>query len=567
LAVRKRKSLGESLVEQKIITEADLKRAVAESEKTGELLRRSLVKLGLVSEEDIISFYEEQLGIPHVDLSNYLIDAKTAKLVPEALARKYHVVPLFKTGDTLTLAMADPLNVIALDDLRLKTGCTIEPVVAAENDIKQATNQYYGTGGSIEEVIKSIKTDDMAVSATEQEEEISLEKLHDMAEEAPIIRLVNLIIMQNLRDGASDIHIEPEHDELRVRSRIDGVMHDSTKIPKHMQAAVLSRLKIMADLNIAIKRIPQDGRFQINLEGTQIDVRVSCFPTVHGENIVMRLLDTSSVLLGLEQLGFSKGTLEEFQSLIKKPHGIVLVTGPTGSGKTTTLYSALNTINTPDKNIITLEDPVEYQLKGIRQAQVNPKVGMTFASGLRSILRQDPDVVMVGEIRDKETAEIAVQAALTGHLVFSTLHTNDAPGALTRMTDMGIEPFLISSSVLAILAQRLVRTICTNCKESYKAPAKLLSELGIDGKKDVKFFRGKGCNNCKHTGYKGRIGIYELMLMSDKIGDMVLARNASTAIKKTAQSEGMKTLKEDGIQKVLDGLTTIDEVMRVTMMD
>jgi type IV pilus assembly protein PilB len=566
LPLKKRKSLGESLVEQKLLSEADLKKAQAESEKTGELLRRSLVKLGMVSEEDIIAFYEEQLGIPHVELSNYLIDQKTIKIIPETLARRYHVLPLFKTGDSLTLAMDDPLNVIALDDIKLKTGHSIEPVVASEIDLKEAINQYYGTGGSIDEVINKIDTEEK-ISIPEKEEDISLEKLHDMAEEAPIIKLVNLIIMQALRDGASDIHIEPEKDDVHVRMRVDGIMHETKPIPKQLQAAVISRTKIMSDLNIAIKRIPQDGRFQINLEGAQIDIRVSSFPTVFGENIVMRLLDTSSILLGLEQIGFSKETFKQFQSLIKKPHGIILVTGPTGSGKTTTLYSALNAINTPDKNIITLEDPVEYQLKGIRQSQVNPKVGMTFASGLRSILRQDPDVVMVGEIRDKETAEIAVQAALTGHLVFSTLHTNDAPSALTRLTDMGIEPFLISSSVIGILAQRLVRTICNTCKTEFNPPAKSLSDLGLEAKTDMKLFHGKGCNVCKNSGYKGRTGLYELMTLNDKIKELVLTKTSSSIIKKAAREAGMKTLQDDGLIKVLDGATTIDEVMRVTMLD
>ena len=562
----KRKSLGESLVEQKLISEEDLKRALNQSKKSGESLRKSLIKLGKVSDDDIISFYEEQLGIPYVELSNYLVDEKIIKFIPEDLARRFRVVPLHKTGETLTLAMEDPLNVIALDDLKLKTGLTIEPVVASETDIKQAINQYYGTGGSIEEVIKTIKTD--TVSTMEREEDLSLEKLHDMAEEAPIIKLVNLIIMQNLRDGASDIHLEPENDFLRVSSRIDGVMHDALRVPKNLQAAVLSRIKIMSEMNIAVKRIPQDGRFQINLEGSQIDVRVSSFPTVYGENIVLRLLDTGSILLGLEQLGLTPENLEEFRSLIAKPHGIILVTGPTGSGKTTTLYAALNTINTSEKNIITLEDPVEYQLKGVRQSQVNPKVGMTFANGLRSILRQDPDIVMVGEIRDKETAEIAIQAALTGHLVFSTLHTNDAPGALTRLIDMGVEPFLISSAVIGILAQRLVRTICTSCKQESKPPSKFLHDLGIHEKKNGgALWKGEGCNMCKHTGYRGRIGIFELMVMTDRLKELVLTRTSSSVIRKAAQEEGMKTLKEDGILKAVNGVTTIDEVMRVTMLD
>jgi type IV pilus assembly protein PilB len=392
--VKQRKSLGESLVEQKIITSDQLKSASKESEKSGEPLRKTLVKLGLVSEKDISDFFEEQLGIPRIDLKNYLIDSKMISLIPESLAKKYNIIPLFKTGDTLTVATADPLNVVAMDEVRLKTKSNIEPAVATESEIKNAISQYYGVGGSIEDVIKSI--DMKALEFEEGKEETEPEKLRNIAEEAPIIKLVNLIILQAIRDKASDIHMEPEEDNMRIRFRIDGILHEEATIPKQMQAAVLSRMKIMSDMNIATKRIPQDGRFKLSIEGGQIDMRVSSLPTLFGENIVMRILDTTSILIGLESLGFDELNLEKFKSLIVKPHGIILVTGPTGSGKTTTLYSALNTINTPDKNIITVEDPVEYQLKMVRQSQINQKAGLTFATGLRSILRQDPDVIMVG---------------------------------------------------------------------------------------------------------------------------------------------------------------------------
>jgi len=562
MPLKQRKSLGESLVEQKLITEEQLKAAQKEGAKSSEPLRKTLVKLGLVSEEDICNFFEEQLGIPRIDLRNYLIDPKILALVTESLAKKHNMIPLFKTGDTLTIATADPLNVVALDEMRLKTKSNIEPAVATETEVRNAINQYYGVGGSIEDVIKGI--DMKALAIDEGKEEIEPEKLRNIAEEAPIIKLVNLIILQAIRDKASDIHVEPEEDSLKIRFRVDGILHEQATIPKQMQAAVLSRMKIMSDMNIATKRIPQDGRFRLNMDGGQIDMRVSSLPTIFGENIVMRLLDTTSILIGLERLGFDEQNLEKFKSLIVKPHGIILVTGPTGSGKTTTLYSALNTINTPDKNIITVEDPVEYQLKMIRQSQINPKAGLTFATGLRSILRQDPDVIMVGEIRDLETAEISIQAALTGHLVFSTLHTNDAPSSLTRLTDMGVEPFLISSSVIGIIAQRLVRMICPSCKQSYAPSAEVIKDIGLELPANPKFYKGSGCKACKNTGYKSRMGIFEMLMLNDKIRDMILAKTSSSQIKRVAQEFGMKTLREDGIIKVLAGVTTIDEVMRVT---
>ena len=565
MAVKSRKSLGESFVEQKLITADQLKNAMSESEKEGEPLRHVLVKHGLVTEDDVADFFQEQMGIPRIDLKSYLIDPKILNYIPENLAKKYHVIPLFKTGDTLTVATADPMNVIALDELRARTKSNIEPAVATETELSNAINQYYGTGASIEDVIRSIDLKDLAVS--EEKEEIEPDKLKNMAEEAPIIKLVNLVIMQAIQEKASDIHVEPEEHALIIRFRIDGILHEVTQIPKNMQAAVLSRMKIMSDLNIATKRVPQDGRFRVNTDVGLIDMRVSTLPTMHGENIVMRLLDTTSILIGLEQLGLDEKNLANFRELIDRPHGIILVTGPTGSGKTTTLYSALNVINKPDINIITVEDPVEYQLKGVRQSQINVKAGLTFATVLRSILRQDPDVIMVGEVRDLETAEIAVQAALTGHLVFSTLHTNDAPSSLTRLVDMGVEPFLISSSVIGIIAQRLVRKICPHCKEAYIPSAEALKELAIAVNPGMKFYRGKGCKNCKNSGYKGRIGIFEMLIPNDKIRDMILAKVSSNQIKKVASESGMKTLREDGLAKVLAGVTTVDEVIRVTQLD
>jgi len=533
-----RKTLGESLLEQNLITEANLKKAEEESKKNNEPLRRALVRSGLISESDIIAFLEKHLNIPFVDIKNHTINPEIITIIPENLARQYSVIPLCKSGDILTVAMVDPLNVLAIDELRAISGFTIEPVIATESDIKSALSQFYFKGSTIDDVLKKIEPSD----SSPEEDELSPERLKSVAEEAPIIKLVDLIIIQAVRSGASDIHVEPDEKLLRIRYRIDGILHESSTLPKNIQPAVISRIKIMSDLNIAVKRVPQDGRFQANIEDNKIDFRVSTLPTIYGENVVMRILDSKSALVGLENIGFNKVNFESFQNVIKKPHGIILVTGPTGSGKTTTLYSALSTVNSIEKNVITLEDPVEYKMKLIRQSQINPKAGHTFANGLRSILRQDPDIIMVGEIRDFETAEISIQAALTGHLVFSTLHTNDAPGALTRLTDMGVEPFLISSSINAILAQRLVRKICQSCK-------------------------GSGCGICNNAGFKGRIGIFEFMTMTEKIRQLVIERASSSVIKKVAREEGMKTLREDGMEKVLGGITTKEEVLRVTQLD
>lgn len=564
-----KRSLGEVLVEKKVITKEQLAQAEAEAKKLKIPLRKALLSLGMVKDSDLVAFYEQHMKIPVVNLSNYIIDSKVLSLIPEPFARAHNVIPLFKAGDIITVAMTDPLDVVVLDELRAMTKCIIEPVLTTETDIRKAFNQYYSPSASIDEVVKKIDEEESEIEQQkirDEEEELTPEKMRQAAEQAPIIKLVNLIITEAVKEGASDIHINPEEKMVRIRYRVDGILREASTLPKNLQAAVISRIKIMSDMNIAIKRSPQDGRFRLKIENNQIDMRVSSFPSIHGENIVMRILDPASIMIGLQDIGFYPEDLEKIRSLITKPHGIILVTGPTGSGKTTTLYAALRAINSIDKNIITLEDPVEYQLEIIRQAQINPKAGLTFASGLRSILRQDPDVIMVGEIRDRETAEIAIQAAMTGHLVFSTLHTNDAPGALTRLTDMGIEPFLISSSVIGILAQRLVRKICPSCKESYKPTEKVLRELGIEdisGK--TVFYRGKGCKNCKNTGYKGRLGIFELLITDEKIRELVLEKASADVIKHAALEAGMKTLRQDGIRKALDGSTSIEEVMRVTM--
>jgi type IV pilus assembly protein PilB len=565
-------SLGESLVSDGIITQEQLARAHEEEKRKGERLVRSLVRLGFIAEEDLVLFISDKLKIPRIELANYLIDQKVVDLVPEALARKYELMPVLKIGNRLTCAMADPWNVFALDEVRSKTGLVIEPAVSTENEIKKALNECYGAKGTMEDLIKSIDEEKLGVA---QGQEPDVKKLEGIVEEPVVIKLVNMVIMKAIEEKASDIHIEPEEEALKTRLRVDGMLHEISSPPKHLQSAIISRIKIMADLNIAERRVPQDGRFTIKMAGKQIDVCVSCVPTIYGENVVLRLLDTESAVKGLEDLGFSKETLKQFDKLIRRPHGIILVTGPTGSGKTTTLYAALNKINTVEKNIITVEDPVEYKLEGIRQIQINPKVDLTFANGLRSILRQDPNIIMVGEMRDHETAEIAVQAALTGHLVFSTLHTNDAPGAVTRMIDMGVEPFLVSSSVIGILAQRLVRTICPECKEQYKPTEAELNDIysfgerraTSDERRTTVFYRGKGCAKCMNTGYKGRIGIYELMMPDEELKKAVMAKASTDELRKLARGAGMTGLKEDGLQKIRAGLTTVEEVLRVTEED
>jgi len=568
MAKRGKKPLGESLVDAGIITRQQLKEAQDEERKTGQRLRTVLVRMGLMQEEDLVVFLSEKLGVPRIELGNYLIDPKIVELIPEELARKHGLVPVLKIGNRLTCVMVDPWNVFALDEIRLRTNLIIEPAVATESEIKKAQNGHYGAKGTMEDIIRGIGRETANVKAGEAD----TGRLEVAAEEPLVVRLVNMIIMKALGERASDIHIEPEEATLKTRFRVDGMLHEVESAPKHLESAIISRIKIMANLDIAERRIPQDGRFDLNIQGRKIDVRVSCVPTVYGENIVLRLLDAATTLLTLKDIGFSREILLKYQKLISRPHGIVLVTGPTGSGKTTTLYASLDKINTVEKNIITIEDPVEYKLAGIRQIQVNSKVNLTFASGLRSILRQDPDVIMIGEIRDYDAAEIAIHAALTGHLVFSTLHTNDAPGAVTRLLDIGLEPFLISSSVMGILAQRLVRTICKDCKEEYVPTKDELKDIGLlersqkpeTGSQKIKFYKGKGCQKCMNTGYKGRIGIFELMSITDKIRNLIVAKAPLEEIRKEAISSGMVTLTADGINKITEGFTTPEEVLRVT---
>ena len=558
--MKKQQQTIDLLVKKGILDNNQVSLAMEESKKTGIPIEKALEKMGFISETEIVQALADSLGIPFMDLSDYLIDSEVIKLVPETIAKKHKAVPLFKIGDSLTVAMVDPQDVSAIDEIRKKSKMdAIEPVLSTPDMIQRVIDQYYGAIGNAEELVKGLTKEKL------EEKAKGRKGLAGLTEETSIIKLVNLIIMQAVKDRASDIHIEPEEDKVRIRYRIDGILHEVQNIPKHLQSALASRIKVMAEMDIAEMRKPQDGRIQLKMESKNLDLRVSSFPTIQGENLVLRILDKSSVLLGLAELGFSDKDLKNFDKVIRQPNGIILVTGPTGSGKTTTLYAALSTINSMEKNIITIEDPVEYEIPLIRQTQVNPKAGLTFANGLRSILRQDPDIVMVGEIRDKETAEIAIRASLTGHLVFSTLHTNDAASALTRLLNMGIEPFLVSSSVVAILAQRLVRVICPKCKEKYIPSQEVLKDLKLTPK--VGFYRGKGCMKCKNTGFVGRIGIYELLVINEEIKNMITAKKSANDIKKMAISLGMSTLFDDGLGKLKSGTTTVEEMLRVVEED
>jgi type IV pilus assembly protein PilB len=568
-----KQDMSELLIEEKLITERQLQKAIDQQKKTGDKLEKILVQLNYVTEKDITEVMGKQMGVAFVDLDVQEIDPELIKTIPEHLARRYKVVPVGQIGSKLSVAMADPLNVLAIDDIRLITGFDIQPMIATEASITKIIDRNFGVTelAEVEETVKTLEASDAgsALEAVQEEEEISVDKLKELVDEAPIVRVVNLIISQAINDKASDIHVEPEAKQVRVRYRIDGVLHDVMSPPKHIQAPMISRIKIMSSMDIAERRVPQDGKIHLKHNNKEFDLRVSTIPTVHGEKAVLRILDKSSVMLGLDKLGFYPDIKEKLEGMILKPYGMILVTGPTGSGKSTTLYSCLNKINTGVQNIITIEDPVEYQLPGVNQVQVNEKAGLSFANALRSFLRQDPDIIMVGEIRDTETARIAIEAALTGHLVLSTLHTNDAPSAINRLVDMGIEPFLIASALIGIQAQRLARLICPNCKEPYTPPQEAVRKfgLGMYAGEEINFYKGRGCDACKNTGYKGRSGIYELMVMTDRIRGLTLQKASSTEIRKAALEEGMRTLQDDGIRKVLDGVTSIEETLRVVYME
>ena len=564
--------LGQLLIEGNLITEEHLNNALEAQAKNGGRLGTTLINMGVIDEEQLINFLSKQYDAPAINLHEYDIDPSITKFIPHEVVMKYHIFPVAKVGATLTIAMADPSNVFAIDDVKFMTGYNVEPVVASEVSISESIAEHYGSSSdSLQTVMDSLegKDTDAIDFVHEEEEDVDIADLKQAVEEAPVVKLVNLILSEAIDRGGSDVHIEPYEKTFRVRYRIDGVLYDVMQPPPRLRAALSSRIKIMAELDIAERRLPQDGRIKLKIRGKPVDLRVSTLPTLFGEKIVMRILDKSNLELDLTKLGFEEGALEHFSEAINSPYGMVLVTGPTGSGKTTSLYSALSTINKVDVNIMTVEDPVEYNLLGINQVHVKDEIGLSFAAALRSFLRQDPDIVMVGEIRDFETAEIAVKAALTGHLVLSTLHTNDAPSTISRLLNMGVEPFLVSASVLLILAQRLCRKICTNCKEEENIPAPALVKIGLTEEEagNAKCFKGKGCSKCNDTGYKGRIALYEVMPISDEIRELILEGASSSEIKSSAVRLGMKTLRMSGLTKLMEGVTTMEEVLRVTFGD
>ena len=561
-----RPSIGSLLIEKVSLAPAKLAEAVMRQKEKGGRLGEVLLRLQAIREEDLYQALAQQLDLPFMaQVDPKLVDVSLIRKVPIAYARRFHVLPLRWDDDAYLVATTDPLEVTAMDDLRLVLGGPVKPVLTTQKALLACLNQVYdqaatATAESVIEGLESGQSLDQLASELDEPQD-----LLDATDEAPIIRLVNSLLFQAVKQRASDIHCEPFERGMVVRYRVDGVLYPVLTPPKRLQSSIIARLKIMAGLNIAEKRLPQDGRFGIRTAGRDVDLRVSVLPTAHGERVVLRLLEKENRLLNLADIGLPPDHLDVMQQLIRLSHGIILVTGPTGSGKTTTLYAALSQINAPDKNIITIEDPVEYQIQGIGQMQVNPKIQLSFASGLRSILRQDPDVIMIGEIRDKETAEIAIHASLTGHLVFSTLHTNDAAGAVTRLVDMGIEPFLISSSVIAIVAQRLIRLICPACRETYEPSTDELTKLGLTrGDLTAPFARGRGCANCAQTGYRGRSGIYELMLVDDTVRHLIIDKSDSATIKEAAVLKGMRTLKGEGAARVVQGLTTTEEVVRIT---
>src|SRR4051812_32769550 len=575
--------IGELLLKEKRISPEQLQEAINYQRQNGGKLGFNLIKLGFVKDDEITALLSKQYGVPSISLNKFEIDPAVVKLVPAETAQRYQIIPLSRSGATLTIAMTDPTNVFAMDDIKFMTGYNVEPVVASETAVAEAIQKYYSqaiatTQGAsaldmatraLEDMPSLAASDDVEV--IEEFEEISAEMLARQGEEAPVIKLVNVILMSAIQKGASDIHIEPYEKELRVRYRVDGILYNIMAPPMKFRDAITSRVKIMSKLDIAEKRLPQDGRIKIRFQDDgqqkEIDFRVSVLPTLFGEKIVMRLLDKDKLMLDMTKLGFEPESLEKFELAIQRPWGMVLVTGPTGSGKTNTLYSSISKINTPETNIMTAEDPVEFNLPGINQVQVRENIGSNFAAALRSFLRQDPNIILVGEIRDFETAEIAVKAALTGHLVLSTLHTNDAPSTINRLMNMGIEPFLVASSVNLICAQRLVRRICANCKIEQPMALQALIQAGFSAEmaKDVVPTKGKGCDKCNNTGYKGRVGLYEVMDVTDELRELVLVGASGLELRRKAIEEGMLTLRQSGLRKVKEGLTTIEEVARETV--
>ena len=559
--------LGQLLLWNNIITQEQLEEALKEQKKTNKKLGSILIEKGFVKEDVLNEFLSKQYGVESINLSKVTIQKEAIEKIPAQLAKKYTLIPIAIKDNKLEVAISDPTNILAFDDLRFITGLNIQPYLSNESSIIKAIDKYYGTSKELDTIMDSLNEYETTLDIIPDEEiEESIKNLEEESSEEPIIKLANTILLKSIKSQASDIHLEPYENDLRVRYRVDGKLMEFMKLSKSIAPAITSRFKIMAKLNIAEKRLPQDGRIRIKTGGKDIDLRVSTLPTVYGEKTVMRILDRSSVKVNLNDLGFEAADLEKYTKAIAAPYGMVLVTGPTGSGKTTTLYASLNRINKEDVNIMTAEDPVEYNIEGINQVHIKEEIGLTFAEALRSFLRQDPDVIMVGEIRDTETAEISIRSALTGHLVFSTVHTNDAPSTIMRLADMGIEKYLIASSLVLILAQRLVRRICPHCKAKIDVPPNALEEIGFNKEeaKTISVYKGKGCEYCNNTGYKGRIAIYEVMPISDKIKEMILHEASVNEIKQQAIKEGMSTLRMSGLKKIKEGVTTIEEVMNAT---
>lgn len=570
-----KENLTEILIKNKIITEENLVKAIQLQKEKGGSLSQILVSSKFVSEKDLVIALSQGLGIPPINLNKLKIDASVVKLITKDIAERYQILPISKVGTTLTVAMADPLNVFTIDDLKMLTGLKINPVITTANDIMNAISSYYQEQASpdakIDDIIKDINSPQVELIKQEVVEMGAgdVSSLMHLVDDAPIVKLTSKFLSESIKLNASDVLFEPLEKSTRVRCRVDGILRELETLPKYMHDAIISRTKVISGLDIAEHRLPQDGRFKINFQNREVDFRISVLPTVFGEKVALRVLDKSTAMLDIEKLNFEPGNLTSLKHCASFPHGMILVCGPTGSGKTTTLYSVLKFVDSPDKNIVTVEDPVEFQLRGINQVSSRPDIGLTFAAALRSILRQDPDVIMIGEIRDFETLDIAIKSALTGHLVLSTLHTTTSAGSIVRMINMGAEPFLVTSCVIGILTQRLIRKLCPRCKEAYepsKAALETLGYLNISGEK-VTFFKAKGCEECLNIGYKGRIAICELLVLSPPIKELVLKRAQEHQIKKLARSQGMRTLREDGIAKILAGLTTPEEVLKVTASD
>ncbi|MEA3560274.1 MAG: ATPase, T2SS/T4P/T4SS family [Candidatus Omnitrophota bacterium] len=563
--------LRDILINGRLITPEQLNEAIGVQKKKGGHLASILVNLGYIGEKDLLLTLSRELNIPPADLSKLEISPEIIKLIPKHMAEHYGIVPISRIGKTLTVAMSDPLNVFAMDDVKVLTGFSIRPVVSTEKSIVQAVERYYAAPASvtIEDIIEETKKSKMEIVIEETKEEGGIDSgdLLRLAQETPVIKVTNVLLAEAIKRKASDLLVEPLENELRIRYRVDGILQEAKAPPKSMQNAIISRLKVMSELDIAERRLPQDGRFKIKIGNRMVDFRVSIVPASFGEKAALRVLDKSALMLEMDKLGFEQVNLEKIKECSSRPHGMILVCGPTGCGKTTTLYSILNFVDRPEKNIITVEDPVEYQLKGINQVTYREDIGLTFARALRSILRQDPDIIMVGEIRDSETADIAIKSALTGHLVLSTLHTTDASGSIVRLINMGVEPFLISSSVIMVVAQRLVRILCPNCKEFYEPGQQLKKDLRLAGDKKWIFYRPKGCKACGDTGYRGRTGIIEVLVLTPAIKELVMKRASEAEMKIAARKAGMNTLRENGLQKVKNGITSLKEIMRVTAAD